>query len=391
MAALLVAIGSVLVPIVGTLIALALAGRASELIRESRGTKGGAQYVTAARIVAGAMIAFWMLGLVVFFALRGGNSPTTNDVAVPTQPPASTTPVPTTFTPSHTTPTTTRPKTSTTSAPKPTISVVPLPPTQAPATTAAPTLPPATQPAPTSPPPTLPPPTHPPVTTAAPTLPPPTQPAPTTAIPTTAPAPTTPPTTATPTTTRPPSAKAEALQARLLTRPQLGPSNRAVPNPERFVVTYTPGKDLLVTWAINNGTGAPPTGTASCAGPPTTPPTTAPAITTIAPATTIPPSTTATATTVPTSTTLPTRTTPQEARYEAQQILLTVRKQLTTLKLRISGLQLVGTYPITGTGETDVVQVLYSRATVEAGFADYAKAFTVPPAKLVQCLNPAFR
>jgi hypothetical protein len=34
--------------------------------------------------------------------------------------------------------------------------------------------------------------------------------------------------------------------------------------------------------------------------------------------------------------------------------------------------------------------VLYSKATVQAGFADYKKAFDVPPAELVQCLNQAF-
>ena len=32
----------------------------------------------------------------------------------------------------------------------------------------------------------------------------------------------------------------------------------------------------------------------------------------------------------------------------------------------------------------------YSKATVQAGIGDYKKAFDVPPAEAVQCLNPAF-
>ncbi len=87
---------------------------------------------------------------------------------------------------------------------------------------------------------------------------------------------------------------------------------------------------------------------------------------------------------------MPHRTTSEQARYEAHQILLTVRNQLVALKLDYTGLQLVGTYPISATGESDVVQVLYSKARVRTGFADSATAFTVPPARIVQCLNPAF-
>ncbi len=54
-------------------------------------------------------------------------------------------------------------------------------------------------------------------------------------------------------------------------------------------------------------------------------------------------------------------------------------------------MQLVGTYPLNETGDATVVQVLYSKATVQAGFADYKKAFDVPPAEVVQCLNEAFK
>jgi hypothetical protein len=70
--------------------------------------------------------------------------------------------------------------------------------------------------------------------------------------------------------------------------------------------------------------------------------------------------------------------------------LLSIRAQLTTLKLDVTGLQLVGTYPLGTDGDSDVVEVLYAKATVQDGFADYKKAFTVPPAEIVQCLNPAF-
>ena len=53
-------------------------------------------------------------------------------------------------------------------------------------------------------------------------------------------------------------------------------------------------------------------------------------------------------------------------------------------------MQLVGTYPIDGTTDDAVVQVLYAKSTVQAGIGDYKKAFDAPPAEVVQCLNPAF-
>ena len=84
------------------------------------------------------------------------------------------------------------------------------------------------------------------------------------------------------------------------------------------------------------------------------------------------------------------RTTPEQARFEAKQILASIKPQLTSLKLDVPGVQLVGTYPIEGDAESTVVQVLYSKATVQAGIGDYKKAFDVPPAEAVQCLNPAF-
>jgi hypothetical protein len=71
-------------------------------------------------------------------------------------------------------------------------------------------------------------------------------------------------------------------------------------------------------------------------------------------------------------------------------MLASIRGQLTSLKLEVPGVQLVGTYALEGTTESSVVQVLYSKATVQSGIGDYKKAFDVPPAEALQCLNPAF-
>ena len=162
-----------------------------------------------------------------------------------------------------------------------------------------------------------------------------------------------------------------------------------MPNDERFVVNYTPGQDLLVTWAINNGpAGEHPSGTPTC----TTPPTTAPSTTSTTGSSTTT-TTTTTSTTLPgaTSTTSASgRTTQEQARYEAKQMLQSIRSQITTLKLDIPGVQLIGTYPIDGSGDDEVVQVLYTKATVQGTLPDYKKMFDVPPAEVVQCLNPAF-
>jgi hypothetical protein len=165
-----------------------------------------------------------------------------------------------------------------------------------------------------------------------------------------------------------------------------------VPDDERFIVNYTPGQDLLVTWAINNGsTGDHPTGTPTCTSPPTTAPTTT--STTSSSTTTSTTSTTTTTTTLPgaTTTTLASgRTTQEQARYEAKQMLASIRSQISTLKLDIPGVQLIGTYPIEGGSDDDVVQVLYTKATVQGSLPEYKKMFDVPPAEVVQCLNPAF-
>jgi hypothetical protein len=346
-AALVWAIVSIVIPLIGTIVAFVLAARAADLIRRSHGEKSGTQYVNAARIVAGGVLGLWIIGLVGFLALRDDSS--SNNVAVPTQPPTSTVAPATSTTLPPLTTTTTAPATTTNTKPPPTITVVPPPPTTVP---------------PTNPPTTGPPPTSIAPTTLAPTT---TVPATTTTKPVT-------------TTTDPNAGKAKKVQAKLEQR--VGPSNRGVPADQRFVVSYTPAKDLLVTWAINNGTvGEHPSGTPDCTTPPTDPPSSTSS------------TSTTTTTTVPSSdptTTPPGRTTPEQARLEAKQILASIKAQLTSLKLDVPGVQLVGTYPIEGTDDVTVVQVLYSKATVQAGIPDSKKAFDVPPAEAVQCLNPAF-
>jgi hypothetical protein len=349
-AALVWAVVSIVIPVVGTIVAFALAARAADLIRRSHGEKSGRQYVTAARIVAGAVLALWIVGLIGFLALRDDGSDNDN-VAVPTQPPSTIAAATTTTTTPPVTTTTVPPVTTTVTVPPPTITIVPPPPTTA--------------------------------------APPPTTVTPTTAAPPTtdAPPPTTeaPPTTEPPPTTSPDEGKAAKVQAKLVNR--VGDSNRGVPDDERFVVSYTPSQDLIVTWAINNGSvGEEPTGLPTCNAPPTDPPASTTTSTTAEPTTTTEPD-------APESTTTTTaagRTTQEQARYEAKQILASIRPQLTSLKLDVPGVQLVGTYPLDGTTDDDVVQALYTKATVQAGIGEYKKAFNVPPAEAVQCLNPAF-
>ena len=163
-----------------------------------------------------------------------------------------------------------------------------------------------------------------------------------------------------------------------------------MPDDERFVVSYTPGQDLLVTWAINNGSVGeqPDRVRPTCTAPPTDPPA----------------STTTSTTTTTTSRSRrrrpppgarrppPPPAAPRRSRRATRpsRSWLSIKPQLTTLKLDVPGVQLVGTYPIEGTADDDVVQVLYTKATVQAGIGDYKKAFDVPPAEAVQCLNPAF-
>ncbi len=81
-----------------------------------------------------------------------------------------------------------------------------------------------------------------------------------------------------------------------------------------------------------------------------------------------------------------------QARREARLILQTVRPDIRVGKLDVTGVQLIGTYPIEGsaTGDVDVVQVFYSKAAIDAALPPQNKVFDAPPATQVQCLNPAF-
>ena len=258
-AALVWAIVSIVLPIVGTIIALVLAARAADAIRRSRGTRSGTGLVTAARVIAGVVLVLWAIGLITYFALRDGDSDS-NDVTVPTRPPSTTTSL--------------APSTTTTT----------LPPLDhdddatghhharrahhvdraTPADPADHRRRPSRPPPPTEP-------------TAPPTQP--TEPPPTTTEP--------PPTTTEPPPTTTPIQGEERRLERLLLREgdepnRIGPSNRGVPKEQRVVVTYTPGQTLLVTWAIDNGAPPLPEGDATCASPPP-PPTTTSSTTTTTP------------------------------------------------------------------------------------------------------------
>jgi hypothetical protein len=355
-AALVWAIVSIVLPIIATVVAFVLAARASDIIRRSNGAVGGQRLVTAARVVAGVVIGLWAIGVIVFLATGGADSDD-GSVAVPTRPSVSSTS------------TTAPPATTTTPSP-----------TAPPATTLAPVAPSTT----IVPPPTIPP-TAPPSTQAPPTAPPPTEP---------------PPTTQAPPTTTPADRQAAILQERLLEHPRLGPSNRGVPDDERFVVAYESGQPLVVHWAINDGAPPLPSGDESC--PPqststtTTTTTTEPgddepgATSSSAPGTTSEPGeeepTTTTTTPVPGEPT--DLETSQLARYEAKQIVRVVRNRLD--KLETDFVQLVGTYPIGGGSDVVVVRVVYSRSTVEDPDFTFASAFDVPPAETLDCINAAF-
>src|SRR5262245_3500899 len=101
-AAMVWAIVSIVLPVVGTIVAFVLAARAADSIRRSRGTRTGTNLVVASRVVAGAVIALWAIGLIAFVAF-GNEDDNGNNVAVPTQPPnTSTTLAPTTTPPTTT-------------------------------------------------------------------------------------------------------------------------------------------------------------------------------------------------------------------------------------------------------------------------------------------------
>jgi len=78
------------------------------------------------------------------------------------------------------------------------------------------------------------------------------------------------------------------------------------------------------------------------------------------------------------------------AHYEARQILVVVRTRLPVLD--ITGVELRGTFPIVDDRavDFDVVKVHYTRSTVQSPFSDYTRAFDIPPAAQLECLNSAF-
>src|SRR5436190_1219505 len=264
-AAMVWAVVSIVLPILGTIVALVLSARAADSIRQSRGTRSGMQLVTAARITA------------------APTAPTSGPTTAPTQP------------------------------------------------TTAPTQP------------------------------------------TTAP--------------NPGEPEERRITNRLLRPTRLGPSNRGVPNSARVVVQYTPGASVTVTWAIDNGEPPLPTGTPTCAaGPPTT------STTTTSSTSTTSATTTTTSTSTTTTTTAPGLSTVEVARQEAVKILKVLKTDIDDRRLDVTGIQLIGRYPIEGAGtaDVDVVQVFYYASTIAGGVPGPAKVFVAPPAGEVQCLNPAF-
>src|SRR5262245_39348133 len=58
-AALVWAIVSIVLPVIGTIVAFVLAQRGADSIRRSRGARTGTNLVIAARVIAGAVIALW--------------------------------------------------------------------------------------------------------------------------------------------------------------------------------------------------------------------------------------------------------------------------------------------------------------------------------------------
>src|SRR3954453_14299097 len=68
-AAMVWAVVSIVIPLIGTVIAFVLAQKAADSIRTAPGTRKGQGLVTAARIVAGVVIGLWVLGVILFVAL----------------------------------------------------------------------------------------------------------------------------------------------------------------------------------------------------------------------------------------------------------------------------------------------------------------------------------
>src|SRR5262249_25395248 len=159
---------------------------------------------------------------------------------------------------------------------------------------------------------------------------------------------------------------------RLLAPQRLGPSNRGVPNSERVVVQYVPSGTVTVTWAIDNGDPPLPTGTPTW---PPGPPTTSTTTTSTSPSTTTSttPATSTSTTTTRTSTTRtplpPGQSTVEVARQEAVKILRVLKTDIDDDRLDVTGIQLIGRYPIEGpdAADVDVMQVFYYASTLADG------------------------
>jgi hypothetical protein len=89
---------------------------------------------------------------------------------------------------------------------------------------------------------------------------------------------------------------------------------------------------------------------------------------------------------------VPGDSTAEVAREEAVKILRVLKTDIDDDRLDVTGIQLIGRYPIEGSGtaDVDVVQVFYNASTIADGVPSAAKVFVAPPAGQVQCLNPAF-
>jgi hypothetical protein len=149
---------------------------------------------------------------------------------------------------------------------------------------------------------------------------------------------------------------------------------------------YTPGADVTVTWAINNGAAPLPTGTPTCD---VTPPTSSthparPTTTTHAP-----PTTTTKKPGLPTTTVDPASlSTAQLARFEAKEIVVVTKSRIS--HLTFDQLHLVGEYPLSSPTDGKVVDVGYSHATVQTAKFAYQNAFHVPPVQTLTCIDPVF-
>ena len=60
--------------------------------------------------------------------------------------------------------------------------------------------------------------------------------------------------------------------------------------------------------------------------------------------------------------------------------------------INVTDIVLVGTYPMSGSTNAQVVRVTYNKTILDApvNFPP-AKAFQVPPAQTLDCINPAFQ